>query len=82
MSSTDRLLPQDFDTRLWRWLDARLCDDLAKARADLEHPALDDKPNASIRLRARIKALEEYRQLPREAETAATQAHADTTRPQ
>lgn len=67
-------LPGDFDSRLWRCLSRRLNDDLAKARADLESQAMDERPEGAIRLRARISLIKAYLRLPDEAADAERQS--------
>ena len=72
-----QIFPSDFDTRFWRALEARLQDDLKRARAELESQSLDERPVAATRLRARIDLIKRYLRLPDEAaaaEQAARQA--------
>lgn len=56
--------PDDFQTPTWRKTEAHLKQLLEKARAELEAPGLDDKPNSSVRLRARITLLKQLLDLP------------------
>lgn len=70
MSSQGPFLLTDFETNVWLRIEARLHADLAKARADLENAALDDKPLSSARLRSRISVLKEYLALPSDARAA------------
>ena len=69
--STASFRPDDFETSLWKRLAAKLEADLAAARGELESPVLDEKPNASVRLRARIAILTKYLALPNEVAQAA-----------
>lgn len=73
----DPFILHDFTTPAWIKLKARMESDLAKARAELEKQALDDKPSSAIRLRARIALLAQYLDLPA-ATDAASRAHTNT----
>lgn len=71
------LYPSDFDSRIWRAIEARLQADLAKARADLENQSLDDRPVMATRLRARIDLIKRYLRLPDDAMAAEQAARQD-----
>lgn len=72
MSDLPRLPhPSAFDQPAWRYTQAWAEAELGKAREELESQALDSKPESTIRLRARIKALKELTAIP----TLAREAH-------
>lgn len=56
--------PDDFQTPTWRKTEQHLLALLAMARSQLEAPGLDEKPNSSVRLRARISLLKQLLDLP------------------
>jgi len=64
MSTLGPFLLTDFETNVWKRIEAKLLADLARARNDLESSALDERPLGSARLRSRINVLKEYLALP------------------
>lgn len=73
--------PHDFQTETWRRLEAHVNEQIAGFRADLESPALDSKPESSVRLRAKIAALKDILAIRErvEAQARAEGASAHTT---
>lgn len=60
MNQHDMLTLEDFQTRTWKRLVARMEADRQEARDKLESQMIDDKPIYSTRLRTRIALLSEY----------------------
>lgn len=65
--------PTDFDTAAWKRMQAHLEQLLAEDRRVLEGAGLDDKPNQTVRLRARIHLLKDLLALPEATRKAAAE---------
>lgn len=63
--------PHDFQTDTWRRLQAHMQERLTVLRAELEAPGLDNKPESSIRLRAKITELKDLLAIPGKVEEQA-----------